>query len=63
MRKQLDSVLKAKVAQPRMELYNPQNPNAPATSQLIQAIIDLITTEDYTDQVFYTYRAIITVIQ
>ena len=53
MRQQLDSVLQQKVAYPRMELYNPLQYQASAlpTSQLIQAIIDLITREDYSDQV------------
>jgi len=56
MRQQLDAALLEKVAQPRMELYSPHNTgrsDAFPTSQLIQAIIDLITQEDYTQQVLY----------
>ena len=51
MKLQLDQVLQRKVAKPSMELYDPNNPNAFPTSQLIQAIIDLITKEDYSGQV------------
>lgn len=51
MRRQLDSVLQQKVAQPRMELYSPVYPDSSPNSQLIQAIIDLITKEDYSHQV------------
>ncbi len=54
MRKQLDSVLQQKVARPSMELYNPRSPRASPTSQLIQAIIDLITREEYTQQVLHS---------
>ena len=51
MRKQLDSVLEQKIANPSMELYTPHSPTPSPSSQLIQAIIDLITTEDYSRQV------------
>ena len=51
MRQELDTVLQRKVAYPAMELYTPHSPAPSSTSQLIQAIIDLITTEDYTGQV------------
>ncbi len=51
LRRELDSVLERKVANPRMKLYDPaQNSHSPI-SQLIQAIMDLITTEDYSLQV------------
>ena len=53
MRKQLDSILQQKVANPSMELYTPLSQSPSPSSQLIQAIIDLITTEDYTYQVQY----------
>ena len=49
MRKQLDAVLEQKLAQPQMDLYVPGS--ASPSSRLIQAIIDLITTEDYSGQV------------
>lgn len=51
MRKQLDTVLQQKVAHPHKELYNQYDRHPSPTSQLIQAIIDLITREDYTQQV------------
>ena len=51
MRAQLDSALRQKIANPGMDLYSPHDPNHPPTSQLIQAIIDLITSEDYERQV------------
>ena len=54
MRKQLDLVLEQKIANPDMDLYTPLLPldrnNVPPCSKLIQTIIDLITSEDYTDQ-------------
>ena len=50
MRQQLDSVLQQKIASPGMELYTPHTSNPPPSSRLIQAIIDLITTEDYSWQ-------------
>ena len=53
MRQQLDLVLQQKVAQPRLELYNPRAQNPSPTSQLTQAIIDLITQEDYSQQVHH----------
>ena len=55
LRYQMDSVLKQKIANPTMELYNPHNRRSSPTSQLIEAIIELITTEDYSQQVQYTY--------
>lgn len=51
MRQQLDGVLQQKIASPSMDLYTPYARQPPASSQLIQAIIDLITTEDYSKQV------------
>ena len=51
MREQLDVVLKQKVRSPRMDLYTPLSPSPTASSQLIQSIIDLITSEDYQWQV------------
>ena len=51
MRHQLDLLLQQKVAQPRLELYNPLRASDSPTSQLTQAIIDLITQEDYSQQV------------
>ena len=51
MREQLDSALQQKIANPGMDLYCPLESRPPPTSQLIQAIIDLITSEDYTHQV------------
>lgn len=52
MRRQLDIVLQEKIANPRMILYSPgSSPSeAPPSSRLIQAIIDLITREDYSAQ-------------
>ena len=58
MRKQLDSVLEQKIATPSMELYTPHSPQPSSTSQLIQAIIDLITTEDYTRQVSISHAVV-----
>ena len=55
IRDRMDSVLKQKIANPTMELYNPHNRRSSPTSQLIAAIIELITTEDYSQQVQYTY--------
>ena len=49
MRKQLDAVLEQELAQPQMDLYVPGSSSP--SSRLIQAIIDLITTEDYFSQV------------
>lgn len=49
MRKQLDAVLEQKLAQPQMELYIPGSSSP--SSRFIQAVIDLITTEDYSGQV------------
>ena len=54
MRQELDVVLKQKVAKPRLELYDPCHPDSSPTSKLIQAIIDLITQEDYSRQVNIT---------
>ena len=51
LRRQLDATLQQKIAQPRMELYTPGSHAPSPSSQLIQAIIDLITTEDYSEQV------------
>lgn len=51
MREQLDVVLQQKVSSPRMDLYTPLSPTPPASSQLIQSIIDLIASEDYQWQV------------
>ena len=51
LRHQLDALLKQKIANPSMELYTPQNGRPSPSSQLIEAIIDLITTEDYSQQV------------
>ena len=51
MRQQLDEVLKQKIATPSMELYTPHSSTPSPSSQLIQAIIDLITSEDYSEQV------------
>lgn len=51
MRRQLDLVLQQKIAQPRLELYNPDRSSDSPNSKLIQAIIDLITREDYSEQV------------
>ena len=51
MRRQLDSTLREKVAYPRAKLYDPTNRDPSPNSQLIQAIIDLITKEDYSQQV------------
>ena len=51
MRQQLDNVLQQKIANPTTELYTPHVTDPPPSSRLIQAIIDLITTEDYTRQV------------
>ena len=48
MRHQLDVALEEKISQPDMVLYSPLVPSP--CSQLIQAIIDLITSEDYTKQ-------------
>lgn len=50
MRKQLNLVLEQKIAQPNMNLYCPQEQSPPPCSKLIQTIIDLITTEDYSEQ-------------
>jgi ATP-dependent RNA helicase DHX36 len=47
MREQLDIVLQQKVSSPRMDLYTPLSTTPPASSQLIQSIIDLIASEDY----------------
>ena len=47
----MDAILKQKIANPSMELYDPHNGSLSPTSQLIDAIIDLITTEDYSQQV------------
>ena len=52
MREQLDIVLQQKVSRPRMDLYTPLSATPPASSQLIQSIIDLIASEDYQWQVF-----------
>lgn len=53
LRRQLDVTLQQKIANPRMELYTLSSHHSAASpsSQLIQAIIDLITSEDYSDQV------------
>ena len=51
MREQLDVVLQQKVSSPRMDLYTPLSATPPASSQLIQSIIDLIASEDYQWQV------------
>ena len=51
MREQLDIVLQQKVSSPRMDLYTPLSTTPPASSQLIQSIIDLIASEDYQWQV------------
>ncbi len=51
MRHQLDVVLQQKIGSPSMDLYTPHTSHPSASSQLIQAIIDLITTEDYSRQV------------
>ena len=51
MRHELDLVLDQKVANPRMALYEPAQRSGSPVSQLIQAIIDLITKEDYSHQV------------
>ena len=51
MRSQLDTALEQKIANPGMDLYSAHDPDHPPTSQLIQAIIDLITSEDYERQV------------
>ena len=51
LRYQMDAILKQKIANPSMELYDPSNGSLSPTSQLIDAIIDLITTEDYSQQV------------
>ena len=51
MRQQLDSVLEQKIATPSMELYTPHTPTPSPSSRLIQAIIDLISVEDYSKQV------------
>ena len=62
LRRQLDVTLQQKIANPRMELYTPSShhsaPNP--SSQLIQAIIDLITSEDYSDQVANGNQLLIT---
>ena len=50
MRSQLDIVLQEKIANPNMILYSPLSPSLSPCSRLIQAIIDLITSEDYTQQ-------------
>ena len=50
MRRQLDCVLEQKIAQPNMELYCPLAKDPPPCSKLIQTIIDLITSEDYSEQ-------------
>lgn len=47
----MDAILKQKIANPSMKLYDPHNGSLSPTSQLIDAIIDLITTEDYSHQV------------
>ena len=52
MREQLDVVLQQKISNPRMDLYTPLSPSPPASSQLIQSIIDLIASEDYQWQVY-----------
>lgn len=52
LRHQMDAILKQKIANPSMELYDPHNGSLSPTSQLIDAIIDLITTEDYSQQVW-----------
>ena len=51
MREQLDVVLQQKVSSPRMDLYTPLSATPPASSKLIQSIIDLIASEDYQWQV------------
>ena len=50
MRSQLDLVLEQKIAQPHLDLYTPTDTNPPPCSKLIQTIIDLISSEDYSDQ-------------
>ena len=47
----MDAILKQKIANPSMELYCPRGHTLSPTSKLIEAIIDLITTEDYSQQV------------
>jgi hypothetical protein len=47
----MDAILKQKIANPLMELYCPHRRTLSPTSNLIEAIIDLITAEDYSQQV------------
>ncbi len=47
----MDTILKQKIANPSMELYCPHRRTLSPTSKLIEAIIDLITAEDYSKQV------------
>jgi hypothetical protein len=47
----MDAILKQKIANPSMELYSPHRRTLSPTSKLIEAIIDLITAEDYSQQV------------
>ena len=51
LRHQMDAILKQKIANPSLELYSPHGHTLSTTSKLIEAIIDLITTEDYSQQV------------
>ena len=51
LRHQMDTILKQKIANPKLELYCPHGRTLSPTSKLIEAIIDLITTEDYSKQV------------
>ena len=50
IRRELDLVLEQKIAQPNMNLYCPLDKTPPPCSKLIQTIIELITSEDYSDQ-------------
>lgn len=51
LRSQLDRLLKQKIEDPRMVLYSPHTATPTAASQLVQAIIKLITMEDVSVQV------------
>ena len=50
LRSELDRLLILKIGSPQLELYQPHTSNQTPESKLMQAIIDLITREDTTEQ-------------